>query len=269
MKPPKQNSQSFEKEVVGRLKALKSTPPSSRSRATSKSASTSALARSGSREANAILRRLDIDPKEVALIPKEPSEILTRCLGGGKKLPREKILSFAAVSPQPCAIAFMKAVRGIPALDLKRLSFEAMCVRARVSPVELLGAILMAAKSMKATESALKAILAHPDVVQATVDAASVGPPILVNGKPVKDENGKVLRLTHGDVAAQRIMHEAVGFLPTKKGGVEINFGFGRPPEERDEDDDADEAWDEAFPPLGDQIKTWSADKHKLLEGGK
>ena len=145
-----------------------------------------------------------------------------------------------------------------------------MCVRAKVSPVEMLGAILMAAKSMKATESALKAILAHPDVVQATVDAASVGPPVLVNGKPVIDENGKYLRMSHGDVAAQRIMHEATGFLPSKKGGgIEINFGFGRPPEERDEDDDADDAWDEAFPPLGDEIKTFSQDKHKLLEGGK
>ena len=40
----------------------------------------------------------------------------------------------------------------------------------------------------------------------------------------------KVLRYDHGDVAAQRIMHEAMGFLPTKKGGeVNINFGLGRP----------------------------------------
>ena len=215
-----------------------------------------------------MLRRLDIDPAEVALMPREPAEILTRCLGGkSTRLPREKILSFAAVSPQPCAVAFTNAVRKIPKLDLKALSFEAMCVRAHVSPVELLGAILMAAKSMKSQESALKAIMAHPDVVQATVDAASLGPPVLVQGKPIRDENGKVLRHNFGDVAAQRIMHEAVGFLPTKKGGgVEINFGFGRPPEERDTETDADEAWDEAFPPLGDQIKDWSAEKHKLLE---
>ena len=204
----------------------------------------------------------------MALLPREPAEILTRCFGDGKRLPRERILSFAAVSTQPCALAFMNAMRQVPKLDLKQLSFEAMCVRARVDPVQLLGAILMAAKSMKATESALKAILAHPEVVQATVEAATEGTPVMVNGKPVFDEKGKVLRYDHGDVAAQRIMHEAMGFLPTKKGGVEINFGFGRPPEERD-DSDADADWDEAFPPLGDQVKEWSADKHKLLEGGK
>jgi hypothetical protein len=118
---------------------------------------------------------------------------------------------------------------------------------------------------MKATESALKAILAHPEVVQATVDSAIEGAPVVVNGKPVFDEKGKVLRYDHGDVAAQRIMHEALGFLPTKKGGVEINFGFGRPADERD-DSDADEDWDETFPDLGEQITSWSADKHRMLE---
>lgn len=206
------------------------------------------------------------------MMPKEPCEILTRCFGAPKfgAWPRSQVLAFAAVSTQPCAVAFTKSVREIKKADLAMLSFEALCVRARINPVELLGAILMAAKSMKAQESALKAILAHPDVVQATVDSASVGPPVLVNGKPVFDENGKVLRHSYGDVGAQKIMHEAVGFLPTKKGGgVEINFGFGRPPEERDEDTDADEDWDDAFPALGDNIQEWSADKHKLLEGGK
>jgi hypothetical protein len=213
------------------------------------------------------MKRLDIDPDEVALCSTEPSEILTRCLGGKSgRLPRQRILSFAAVSNQPCAMKFVGAMRQIGAADLGALSFEAMCVRARVSPVEMLGAILMAAQSMKATESALKAILAHPDVVQATVDSAIEGVPVIVSGKPVFDENGKVLRYDHGDVAAQRVMHEAVGFLPTKKGGVEINFGFGRPPEERDADTDADEAWDNAFPDMGEQIQGFSAAKHRLLE---
>jgi hypothetical protein len=184
----------------------------------------------------------------VKLVPREPGEILTRCLGGKSSgLPREKIIAFAATSPQPCAVAFIHALRTVPKLDLKQLSFEAMCVRARVNPIELLGAILMAAKSMKATESALKAILAHPDVVDATVETAKV--PGLVG---------------HAD---RKLLHEAVGFLPTKKGGgIEINLGFGRPPEDRDDETDADDAWDDAFPALGDEVKDWSADRHKLIE---
>ena len=197
------------------------------------------------------MKRLDIDPAEVALVPHEPAEILSRCFGGSRKtLPRKQIFAFAAVSNQPCAMAFMHALRDIKPADLKLLSLEAMCVRAKVNPVELLGAILMSAKSMKATESAMKAILAHPDVVDATVETALM--PGMVGQ------------------ADRKMLHEAVGFLPTKKGGgVEINFGFGRPAEDRDEDSDADADWDEAFPQLGDNIQNWSSDKHRMLEGKK
>lgn len=234
-------------ETVPSLKASKNTTLSSR-----KPRSKGVSAVNHKRQtASAVLKRLDIDPEEVALLPREPAEILTRCLGDGSgRLPRQRILSFAAVSNHPCAIAFTQAVRGIKKLDMKMMSFEALCVRARVSPVELLGAILMAAKSMKATESALKAILAHPEVVDATVETAKVPG---VAG--------------HAD---RKILHEAVGFLPTRKGsGIEINFGFGRPPEERDEETDSDADWDDAFPALGDQIQEWSREKHRLLEGGK
>jgi hypothetical protein len=200
------------------------------------------------------LRRLDIDPEEVALMPREPAEILTRCFSDGKgqkgynSLPRQKILSFAAVSNQPCAMAFTNAIRKLKTQDRDKLSFEAMCVLAQVNPVELLGAILMAAKSMKATESALKAILAHPEVVEETIQTAKVPGP--------------------AGFSDRKMLHEAVGFLPSKKGGgIEINFGFGRPEEERDPDSDADQDWDEAFPPLGEAIQDWSQEKHKLLEG--
>ena len=218
------------------------------------------------------MKRLDIDPAEVALVPHEPAEILARCFGGSRKtLPRKQIFAFAAVSNQPCAMAFMHAMRNIKPADLKLLSLEAMCVRAKVSPVELLGSILMSAKSMKATESAMKAILAHPDVVDATIDAATQGTPIFdEGGNPFLDKRGRPILAGHGDDKAQKMLHEAVGFLPTKKGGgVEINFGFGRPAEDRDEDSDADADWDEAFPQLGDNIQNWSEDKHKLLEGKK
>lgn len=198
-----------------------------------------------------MLARLDIDPDEVALVPREPCEILTRCFGKPKHgvWPRTQILTFAAVSTHPCAVAFTKSLREISQQDLKCLSFEALCVRSRVSPVELLGAILMSAKSMKSQESALKAILAHPAVVDATVKTAKI--------------KGMVGQ------ADRKLLHEAVGFLPTKKGGMEINIGFGRPAEERDEDSDADEDWDDAFPALGEQVSQWSGQKHKLLEGGK
>lgn len=199
-----------------------------------------------------MLRRLDIDSEQVALVPTEPAEILTRCFGGGayEKFPRKKVFSYAEASQELVCQRFMAAVRSVKPDDLDYLSFEALCVKAAVSPLELLGAILMAAKSLKATESALKAILAHPDVIDTTVETAKLPGP--------------------AGYSDRRMLHEAVGFLPTRKGGgIEINFGFGRPAEERGENTDADEAWDESFPDMGSQIQTWSADKHKMLERGK
>lgn len=214
-----------------------------------------------------MLRRLDIDPEAVEMVPREPSEILTRCLGTRDTFPRQRVLDFAAVSTQPCAIAFISKLRKLKKGDLEGLSFEAMCVYANVNPIEMLGAVMASAINMKAVESKLKAALAHPEVVEATVEAAKIGPPLMVNGNVVLDKDGNVIRRP-GDVAAQKIMHEAVGFLPSKKGGgIAINFGFGRPAEERgDGETDADADWDDAFPPLGEAIQEWSASKHKMIE---
>jgi hypothetical protein len=221
-----------------------------------------------------VMRRLDIDPAEVARVPREVSEILNRCFSNGtKNFPRQRIFEYSALSSHPCAIAFTRSVQSIRRKsDLRQLSFEALCVHAHVNPVELLGAILMSAKTLKGTESTLKAIMAHPDVVQATLDAATSGDPVVVGGQVLRDKNGELIRYK-GDVAAQRLVHEfsATRFLPVSKGGsIEINFGLGRPAEEREEQDtDADREWDDAFPDMGEAIHGWSADKHRLLESGK
>ncbi|MGC9293319.1 MAG: hypothetical protein ACP5EP_11465 [Acidobacteriaceae bacterium] len=181
-------------------------------------------------------------------MPTEPREILCRCFGVGEghAFPTSRVFSFISASNSVCCKKFMAAMQMISPSDLERLSFEAMCVYARVSPMELLGEILVAAKSLKGTESALKAILSHPEVVQSTIDSANLP--------------------GAAGTADRKMMHEALGFLPTKKGGVQINMGFGRPPEDRTEGDESEEAWDACFPSLGAQVSEWSVSKHKLLE---
>jgi hypothetical protein len=195
----------------------------------------------------AILRRLDIDPKEVAEAPKV-TDILVRCLGGSeKKIPRKQILNYLSASPAPEAAKFLRSCREIPKADLERLTLEAICVHAHVSPLAVFGAVVKAAGSLKSQESALKAILAHPDVVDATVETAKfLGP------------------LGHAD---RKILHEAIGFLPTRKGGgVEINF-FGKPKENEDEPDDDDKAWDEAFPAISANLEGWAENRRSLTDG--
>lgn len=253
MKSTKKKSASQGLEIAPSRKASKPTKPLKRKSPRSKNVS--AISLSASREGRqfhtpvAILRRLDIDPEELAAAPKV-TDILIRCFSGKRQtIPRAQIVNYLSASGTPVARQFLAAWRSISKADLDRLSIEAVCVKAAVSPLALLGAVLMAAKLLKAQESALKAILAHPDVVDATVDTAKfLGP------------------AGHAD---RKLLHEAIGFLPTKEGGMEINIGFGRPAEEKDKETDADDSWDDAFPPLGDGVKTWSAQKHALLEAGK
>jgi hypothetical protein len=124
-----------------------------------------------------------------------------------------------------------------------------VCLAAKVSPLEILGAILMAAKNLKAQESALKAILAHPDVIDATVMTASLPGP--------------------AGFADRKMLHEAVGFLPTKQGSpISINFGMGGKKDEGGDRDDDDVAFEEAFPTISGELEGWS-DARRLLTEGK
>lgn len=195
-----------------------------------------------------ILRRLDIDPEEVRHAP-PVTDVLVRCLGGSEKRPpKQQVINFLSASNDEGAKAYLASCRSIPKSDLSRLTIEAICVHAQVNPLQVLGAVLASAKSMKAMESALKSILSHPDVVEATVQTAKlIGP---------------------AGTADRRLMHEAIGFLPTRKGGgVEINF-FGKPKDDGDdESDDEEKAWDEAFPLVSANLEAWSGNRRALTDG--
>src|SRR5665213_1251622 len=115
------------------------------------------------RTPTAILRRLDIDPVEVECAPRI-TESLASCFGITKNRSlHDAVVGYLSGSTAPSALAFMESWRSIRKADIERLSIEAVCVHASVDPREVFGAVLMAAKSIKTQESALKAILAHPD----------------------------------------------------------------------------------------------------------
>lgn len=195
------------------------------------------------------LERLGVEPEDLALAP-QITDILSKCFGNGKgSVPRETLRNFLAASPSPQAEAWLACYRDIPIGDREKLSIEAICLKAGVSPLEILGAVLMSAKNLKAQESALKAIMAHPDVVQTTIDSA----------KDVK--TGYMDR---------KLLHEAVGFLPTRQGSnIAINLlgGYGAPKGEADEPDDDDTAFEEAFPVLSGKLEDWGDARRKLTDG--
>jgi hypothetical protein len=170
------------------------------------------------------------------------SDILTETLGSKKAA-----IAALRFSDANCAIAFLKKYDSISQFDLELIPLEAVAISAGVGLGELLGATLMAFKSVQAQRSALIAMDKHPGIVEKTAEYA---------------------KLPGGDRWA-RMMHEAVGFLPTPRGQT-LNFNLGGPqtataaPQERTGGDEETQ-FDDLFPPVNDNLEEWNKDRKKLL----
>ena len=181
------------------------------------------------------------------LVPKV-SEDIAACFGKDKRFPREKVINLLAGSPLPAARAFIETWKQISKKDWDVLPFEAVCVKACVSPVEMLGVIVKSATYIAAQKSALKAILAHPEVVDATIDNA-------------KKELGFMDR---------KMLHEAVGFLATKQGSS-IAINVNQPTAESKNSENPveveEKAWMNSFPRISESLETWSERRRQLGDG--
>lgn len=174
------------------------------------------------------------------------TDILVRTFNSrGGRTPRLQTIGYLTASESPEARAFLKVWRELPVGDKDRIPLEAVCIAAKVSPLAILGAVLMSAKNLKAQESALKAIIAHPDVIDATVRSAK----------------------TAVGFSDRKMLHEAVGFLPTKQGSqIAINLGLGKSKDDDDEGDD-EKSWSEAFPTIAGELESWGENRRKLTDG--
>lgn len=200
-------------------------------------------------ETKKALKRLDIDFDELDALP-SITETLMSCFNktGDDYFPRKQVINFLAGSTAPAAVALLEEWRKIPKHDLSRVSIEAVCLKAEVSPLEILGAIMMAARTMKGQESALKAILAHPEVVGATIETAMlIGPA--------------------GDTS-RRMLHEATTFLPMRN-GQSIAINLGAPKKDGDEggDGDDEQKFYDAFPTISGSLEKWSERRRNLSDG--
>jgi len=194
-------------------------------------------------DAEYALSAIGIEPEDLELVPKI-TDTLSRCFGvKDGNAPRAAIVNYLAASGLPVATAFLECWQSLSKMARKHLPIEAICLKAEVSPLEIMGAVLQGANALSKRESALLTVINHPEVVKATIRRA-------------KGKYG---------TADSKMLHEAVGYLPAKQGStVFINLLGGKPDTESSGDEDADKSWDEAFPRAADKLEKLG-DRRRLL----
>ena len=192
---------------------------------------------------NDAMRRFNVSVDELYKAPK-----ITDILKSSFKTTKAAIEALR-FSNETAAIEFFMVYDEIPVGDRAYIPIEAVCVKAAVSPSALLGATFMACKDMRGKESALIAVNSHPDVLKNTIRFAAL---------PGGDRDRKML-------------HEAVGFLPTPKGGmVNVNVMGGQPQYLQPEkphlgDGSEEEDLNELFPSVMQNQEKWADNRRSLL----
>lgn len=145
----------------------------------------------------------------------------------------------------------------LPKGDRKYLSLEAVCVGAEVETEAMLGVILASLRDRTLQKSALRAVLAHPEIMDATIFSAALPGPA-----------------GHAD---RKMLHSmpAIGFLPGPQGSqFQVNLGVlnASPQHEQkalgsgNDDDDDDLDVSDVFPPITRVLEGWNNDRRALLK---
>lgn len=207
---------------------------------------------------NKFLRQRNISKRDFGLAPKI-GETAKKIIGD-----RTRIFETLKFSPEPDARKFLEFVWGLGVENQEKLPIEALCLAADVHPLKLIGALLVGARDTSRMESALKTMIAHPEVVDRTIQAATEREPIVMNGN--------IIGHTHGSVKDRELVHKAVGWLPSPKGSsINVNlFGDqGHRLQEPAEDDGEESLMDSVFGHDAREIENWGEDRRRLLEAPK
>lgn len=156
-----------------------------------------------------------------------------------------KLLLIDAIrfSQEPVVSDFLKVYDATPEFDRKRIPLEAVALKAQCDFNSLLGAMMFSFRAMQTQKSALIAMEAHPEVVAATA---------------------KFARKARG-VQDRKMLHEAVGFLPTPK-GASINLNFPGSKDDVPDSEPTTPEVDELFPMITQRQEKWQNDRTKMLE---
>jgi hypothetical protein len=152
-------------------------------------------------------------------------------------------------SADPVAEKFLTAHDKIPAGDRPYLSdfiLEAVIVKAalKVNEInELLGAMVRSFQSIQVQKSAMKAMAAHPDIVQSTIEYA---------------------KLPRGE-RDRRMLHEAVRFVPTPVGSTVNVFAQHQDDRPKEIVDEGSPDVNEVFPLITESQQGWQERRQKVL----
>ena len=201
------------------------------------------------KRADVALAKMGITKSEISKT-QDISSILEDVLSGtqGPKS-AHRAIKYLRFSSDGSAKQFLETYDSLPKVDRDRVPIEAICIKAGVDPSAILGATLMAARSLSAQHSSLIAIVEHPEVVRSTVQFAKLA----------------------GGSKDREMIHQSVGFLPTAKGvSMNVNLLGGNPQFGGAEGGDDDEdSFESAFPSLNRNLESWGDRRRKLLESGK
>jgi len=211
------------------------------------------------KRADVALERMGVTKKELKLSA-QITPILDNALGGlqnndgvGRhRSTVSKVIGFLRFSTDEAARQFLYVYDSLPKVDRERIPIEAICIKAKINPDEILGATLRAARNISAQESALMTIVEHPEVVRSTVQFSRLA----------------------GGSKDREMLHQAVGYLPTPKGvSMSVNLLGGNPQLSRDNEgggsEDDEDSFESAFPSLNRNLESWGDRRRKLLESGK
>lgn len=147
-------------------------------------------------------------------------------------------------SDDPVAVSFLAAYDEIPVGDRDQLLnssllLEAAALKSGVNCNELMGALIFSFRTAQAQKSGIMAMAEHPSVLRSTIWNSYLP----------------------AGVQDRRMIHEAVGFLPTPK-GMSLNLNF--PQAEKKEESSPDV--NDVFPMITEKQPDWQERRTRLLE---
>lgn len=160
----------------------------------------------------------------------------------------DKAIQAMRFSGNPVVIAFLHIYDQASGQAREQLPLEAFALKAAVNINELLGATLIAFKELQSQKSALRVMDEHPELVRKSIQYA---------------------KLKSG-ASDRRMIHEAVGFLPTPRGAsmnLNLNLPGAKPaPPPNDPGGQEPPEIGEVFPPITNDLEPWQEQRGKLLK---